>query len=585
MKTIAIPYSGWQGVKSRLRGNMLPFLLTGFLVFLVIIPLARLAINSFQLGHPALPEGWTLQNYSTALSMPLFYEALGTTVVISAIGTLLTLGIAILFAWLIERTDMPLRNLAWALILIPMAIPGVLFALGWALLLAPKTGALNLILRAAMGALGFEATTGPINIYSIGGLIFLDGLRGVTTVFLMVVGAFRMMDPTMEEAARVAKASGKSAFFQITLPALLPAVLTAAIYSFISSMESFEGPLAIGLPGGIFVLSTLIYFTTRLQAPLDYGLGAVFGVIYMVLMLFLLVGYRRVVRYSERYSTITGKGFRPRVVSIGKWRYPALGMFIAYFIVTVGAPFVILLWASLLPSYRIPSMEAWSLISLTNYLQVFAMPNVGSVVWNTLFLMIISATATMLLAFFVSWIIVRTQLSGRGALDAVVFFPHAVPGIVIALALMMAYLSPPLKYLGIYGTIWILGMGFIVSYIAFATRLMNSSIIQVHKELEQAAYVCGATPTRTLLAITLPLLFPAFAAGWVWVAVHVLRGFSIPLMLSSRNNQVFAVMLWDYWDRGLVSLASALGVLLILVLIPLTLVMRRFIVQVSGQQT
>jgi iron(III) transport system permease protein len=213
------------------------------------------------------------------------------------------------------------------------------------------------------------------------------------------------------------------------------------------------------------------------------------------------------------------------------------------------------------------------------------MPNVGSVVWNTLFLMIISATATMLLAFFVSWIIVRTQLSGRGALDAVVFFPHAVPGIVVALALMMAYLSPPLKYLGIYGTIWILGMGFIVSYIAFATRLMNSSIIQVQKELEQAAYVCGATPTRTLLAITLPLIFPAFAAGWVWVAVHVLRGFSIPLMLSSRNNQVFAVMLWDYWDRGLVSLASALGVLLILVLIPLTLVMRRFIVQVSGQQT
>ena len=151
MKTIAISYSGWQGVKSRLRGNTLPFLLTGFLVFLVIIPLARLAINSFQLGHPALPEGWTLQNYSTALSMPLFYEALGTTVVISAVGTLLTLGIAILFAWLIERTDMPLRNLAWALILIPMAIPGVLFALGWALLLAPKTGALNLILRALMG--------------------------------------------------------------------------------------------------------------------------------------------------------------------------------------------------------------------------------------------------------------------------------------------------------------------------------------------------------------------------------------------------------------------------------------------------
>jgi iron(III) transport system permease protein len=273
------------------------------------------------------------------------------------------------------------------------------------------------------------------------------------------------------------------------------------------------------------------------------------------------------------------------VVSIGKWRYPALGMFILYFVFTVGAPFFILLWASLLPSYRIPSMEAVSLVSLANYAQIFAMPKIGPVVWNTLLLMVISATATMLIAFFVSWVIVRTQLSGRGALDAVVFFPHAVPGIVIALALMMAYLSPPLKYLGIYGTMWILGMGFIISYIAFATRLMNSAIIQIQKELEQAAYVCGATPTRTLLAITLPLIFPAFAAGWVWVAVHALRGFSIPLMLSSKNNEVFAVMLWDYWDRGLVSTASALGVLLILVLIPLTLIMRRFIVRVSGQQT
>ena len=585
MKTIAIPAPSLPAWMRRLRGNAVPFLLTGFLVCLVLIPLVRLAMSSFQSGHPAMPEAWTLENYKAALSMPLFYQALGTTAVISAIGTVLTLGIAVLFAWLIERTDMPLRNLAWTLILIPMAIPGVLFALGWALLLSPKTGALNLLLRSGLNALGFDIAVGPINIYSIGGLIFLDGLRGVTTVFLMVVGAFRMMDPTMEEAARVAKASGKSAFFQITLPALAPAVLSAAIYSFISSMESFEGPLAIGLPGGIFVLSTLIYFTTRLQAPLEYGLGAVFGVIYMVLMLILLVFYRRIVRHSERYSTVTGKGFRPRVISIGKWRYPALGMFVLYFIFTVGAPFFILLWASLLPSYRIPSMEALSLVSLANYAQVFAMPKVGPVVWNTLLLMVLSASATMIIAFFVSWVIVRSQLSGRGALDAVVFFPHAVPGIVIALALMMAYLSPPLKYLGIYGTLWILGMGFVVSYIAFATRLMNSAIIQVQKELEQAAYVCGATPTRTLLAITLPLIFPAFAAGWVWVAVHALRGFSIPLMLSSKNNEVFAVMLWDYWDRGLVSTASALGVLLILVLIPLTLIMRRFIVHVSGQQT
>jgi iron(III) transport system permease protein len=544
----------------------------------------RLLLSSFQLGHPAIPAGWTLQNYIAAYTMPRFYEALGTTVLLSAVGTFITLAIAVLFAWLIERTDMPLRNLAWTLILIPMAIPGVLFALGWSLLLSPRTGVINVALRNSLEWIGISINAGPLNIYSLGGLIFLDGLRGVTTIFLMLVGAFRMMDPTLEEAARVAKASSRSTFFRVTLPVLLPAILTAGMYSFISSMDSFEAPLAVGLPAGIFLLSTLIYFTTRMQAPINYGLGAAFSVLYMVLMILLLIGYRRAVRYSDRFSTVTGKGYRPRVISLGRWRYAALGIFVVYFLLTVAAPFAILFWASLLPSYRIPSMQFLSLVSLRNYAEVFSQPGIFSVIWNTLSLMAICATATMVLAFVVSWVIVRTQVRGRAFLDTFLFLPHAIPGIVVALALVMAYLTPPLNQLRIYGTVWIVAMALIAGYIAFATRLMNTAIVQIHKELEHAAYVCGATVTRTLFAITLPLLFPAFAAGWVWVAVHTLRAFSAPLMLASKGNQVFAILMWEYWEAGEVPMASSLGVLLILVLIPLTFLMRGFIVRVSGQQ-
>jgi iron(III) transport system permease protein len=578
------PWARLQLSWSRIKDNAVFILFTAFLLFLILVPVSRLIINSFRLGHPALPQGWTLQNYVAAFSMPLYYQALGTTLWLATVGTALTLVIAVLFAWLIERTDMPLRNLAWTLILIPMAIPGVLFALGWALLLAPNTGALNVVLRRGLEWVGIELTRGPLNIYSVTGLIFLDGLRGVTTVFLMVVGAFRMMDPSLEEAAMVSKAGPAAAFFKVTLPALSPAILAAGIYSFISSMESFEAPLAVGLRANIFVLSTLIYFTTRLQAPFEYGLGAVFGVSYMVLMVFLLIGYRRIVRHSERYSTITGKGFRPHVISLGKWRYGALGLFIAYFLLAVVVPFAVLFWTSVLPSYRVPSFEAFSFLTLKNYVEILNTPRVLLVLWNTFVMMIIAATVTMLLALIVSWIIVRSQVKGKGFLDGLVFIPHAIPGIVVALALMMAYLSAPLRYTGIYGTVWILVMGLIVSYISFGTRLMNSAIMQIHKELEQAAYVCGASSFKTLFAITLPLLFPAFVAGWVWVAVHSLRAFSIPLMLSSRKNEVFAVMLWEYWDSGAASLAAALGVLLILALIPLTLIMRRFIVRVSGQQ-
>jgi len=273
------------------------------------------------------------------------------------------------------------------------------------------------------------------------------------------------------------------------------------------------------------------------------------------------------------------------VISLGRWRYVALTMFVVYFFLTVLAPFTILLWTSLLPSYRPPSWAALSLLSLSNFSEVFSRPHFFSVVGNTLILMILAATATMLLAFFVSWIVVRTKIRGRALLDGLMFLPHSIPGIVIALAMIMAYLTAPLSYLRIYGTLWIVAMGLIVSYIAFGTRLMNSSIGQIHQELEEAAYVCGATSMRTLLAITMPLLFPAFAAGWIWVSVHALRAFSIPLMLSSKKNEVFSVLMWQYWSDGDISLASTLGVLLMIALVPLTLLMRRFIVRVSGQQS
>ena len=566
------------------RENLPFILITVFLLFLIMVPIVRLVMSSFQLGHPAMPQGWSLRNYEQAFASPLFYRALITTLWVSTVSTIITVVIAVLFAWLIERTDMPCRNLAWALILIPMAMPGVLFALAWTLLLAPKTGAINVALRGLLEMLGISIDNGPINIYSMGGLIFLDGLRGVTTVFLLVVGAFRMMDPSLEEAARVNKAGAVATFFQVTLPALSPAILAATMYAFISSMESFEAPLAVGLPAKIYLLSTLIYFTSRLQAPIDYGLAAVYGVSFMALMVVLLVLYRQAVRQSERFSTVTGKGFRPRVISIGGWRWVAFGAFVAYFVFSVLAPFAILVWCSLLPGYRVPSLSALSLVSFTNYLELLDTDRVLEATWNTLVLMMITATATMLMALVVSWVIVRSNIKGRGLLDSLVFMPHAIPGIVIGLAMMMAYLSMPLRFTGLYGTVLIVVMALIVSYIAFGTRLMNSAIVQVHKELEQAAYASGATRFSTLFSITLPLLMPAFIAGWIWVAVHALRAFSIPLMLGTKSTEVYSVMLWDMWDRGDLPMASALGVLLILVLVPLSLAMRRFVQRVSGAQ-
>jgi iron(III) transport system permease protein len=176
----------------------------------------------------------------------------------------------------------------------------------------------------------------------------------------------------------------------------------------------------------------------------------------------------------------------------------------------------------------------------------------------------------------------RTNIRGRNILDAFVFLPHAIPGVVLGLAFIMAFLTFPFNQSGIYGTVWIIVLAFITQYVAFGTRVMNGAIIQIHKELEEAAYVSKASPYKTVLKITLPLLFPAFASGWIWCAVTSMRAFAIPLMLASRRSQVVSTMLWAYWDDGYISMAATLGVMLILVLIPVTLLMRRFIVQVSG---
>jgi len=261
---------------------------------------------------------------------------------------------------------LPFRNLCWSLLLIPMAMPGLLFSIAYVFLLTPQSGIVNVFLRGLLSQFGVELDTGPINIYSLGGMIFLDGIRGVTTVFLIVVGAFRMMDPALEEASWVSGARNAATLRRITLPVLKPAILAAVIYEFTSSMESFEAPLVVGLPGGVYVYSTMIYISTREPIP-NFGLGASFAGSYFLVAIFLSYLYQRaVLLQTERFSTVTGKGYRPRVIDLGSWRYPALALFFIYFFATVLLPLGVLIWTSLLPSYRPPSTEALSLVSWNN---------------------------------------------------------------------------------------------------------------------------------------------------------------------------------------------------------------------------
>jgi len=557
--------------------------IVAILAWLIAIPLGEMLLSSFRSGHPVAPGPFSLKNYRVAYTSALTYRMILNTLVFAAGGTAITAVIAVLFAWLLERTDMPLRNLCWSLLLIPLAMPGLLFSMAYVFLLMPTSGLVNVWLRDLLSSFGVELSEGPINIYSLGGMIFLDGMRGVTTVFLMVAGAFRIMDPALEEASFAAGAKNWATLKRVTLPVLRPALFAALLYEFASSMESFEAPLVLGLPGRIYVYSTMIYVSTRDAVP-DYGLGAAFGASYFLFSLGLVYLYQRaVVRRSERFATVGGKGYRPRRIELGRWRYAALGVFILYFIFAAALPLGVLVWASLLPAYEPPSRAALARLTWDNYGLIFSEPALLRAAWNTFIIAFTTATATVMLAFAVSWLVVRARVRGSIALDGLTFASHAVPGVVIALSFIFLYLQPPLRSLGLYGTIWIVVLALIAQYISFASRTTHGAVMQIHKELEEAGEAAGASRVRVLWQITFPLIRPAFIAAWIWVAAHAVRAFSVPLMLAGRTSRPLAVMLWHLWDEEQnLPAASALGVLLIAILTVVTFSGRAIVVRGFG---
>jgi iron(III) transport system permease protein len=552
------------------RHVLLPLSAVLILVGLIVLSLVFLFLFSIRRGTPWEPGPYTLQNYITVYSTPATYTVFFNTIIVAATSTAVSLVVAILFAFLTERTDMPFRNLAWGLMLVPLAVPGLLFAMSWTFLLSPKIGFFNLGLRKFFSVFGVEWSEGPLNLYSLWGMIFLEGLRGVTTIFLMVVGAFRTMDASLEEASSVAGASSGVTFLRVTAPVLAPAILAAATYSFMTNLESLEIPIVIGVPAAIHVFPTYIYFTTQRFSPPEYGLAATLSILLVLVSILLVVWYRRTVGQASSFATVTGKGYRPRVLALGKWRYPALALYSLFFLFTIAAPLFALVWRSLFRYQTEPSTQALFRATLQNYRAVLNTDGLVSVALNTFLVSIGAATLTMLLSLIASWVIIRGKFKGKGGLDSLLFLPHALPGVVIGLAFIFLCAQPPLSYINLYGTVWLIILGLTVSYIPFGSRTMNGAMVQVHPELEEAGEVAGSNWATILRRILWPLLLPSFISGWIWIASHSLRAFSLPLMLASRDSKVISMVLWRMWDDGNGGQSAALGVLLILVLALLT---------------
>jgi iron(III) transport system permease protein len=538
-------------------------ILATLLLYLVAVPLIFLVLASLRPTGFPLDPGFTLANYAAVYFSAGFARLLADTLVfaIGAVAIALTLGAAL--AFLVERTDLPAAGAVRALIILPMATPPLLLAIGWAMLLSPRAGALNIAAREWFGA------TAPVfNAYSLGAMVFVQGLALTSTAFLILAPAFRNMDPALEEAALASGASGTMLARRVLVPLLRPAVLAAAVFLLIVGFVVFEVPGTLGMPARIFVLSSQLFYLAS-EAPGGmplYGQVGALATFFLAMLLALGLLYRRLTRDATRYRVITGKGFRPRRMALGRWRLPALGFVALYFLLAVLLPMGILVWMSLMPYQTPPSLRALALVTLENHADFLDSPRVLEAAANTLLVAVLAATFVAILATLIAWTTVRLRAPGSAMIDALAFLPVAIPGVMMGVALIYVYLTLD-PIVAIYGTVWILVVAYTTDYLSFGTRAAGGVMVQMHPELEEAGRTSGASGAMVLRRITLPLMFPAIAAIWIWVLAHAMRELSTALMLQGRDNQVVTTLLWDWWQGGEPTRAAAVGVWLVAALL------------------
>ncbi|MBP0592143.1 iron ABC transporter permease [Paraburkholderia sp. LEh10] len=528
---------------------------------LALIPLTFLFWQSFFTPQIAdTPAVVTFENYVTAFGSNETLRTLGTSLRFAVGASLVSFVIGTLLAWIIERTNTPWRKLFYAVTIVPLIIPSILFTISWIFLASPKIGVLNV----ALGAL-FGITKPVFNIYSIGGMIWVDGLHYSTMAFLLMSAAFRGMDPSLEESSLMCGAGIGRTMWRITLRLALPAVASTLLILFVRALESFEVPALIGLPVKLQVFTSSIYEAIE-QYPSQVGLASAYSMLLVAITSLCLYVQSRVTGRGDRFSTMTGKGFRPRVVDIGRWRYLTAGIFILYFLLLVALPFAVLLWSSLQKYYRSPSLDAIHHLSIDAYRYILHLPVLRSAVLNSLLLSVGCATAVMLVSAVISWIVIKTRLPGRALLNNLASLPLVFPGLVLGLSFMIVSLKIDI---GIYGTLWILLLAYVTRFMPYGMRYTSTSMTQIHKELEESAAMSCATWTTTFYRIVLPLLKPGLMAGWIYVMIVSIRELSSSVLLYSPGSETVSIVIWELWQNGQYVELSALSVMLVIVLLAL----------------
>jgi iron(III) transport system permease protein len=539
-------------------------LLVAIGTLLVITLLGFVAWSSFaSIQGGVLSRVFTLANYRAVFSDPIVVRAATNTLTFSAGTVVVAAFFGLPLAWLAERSNLPGRSMIAALLTMTLLIPGFFTAMGWLLLFHPRIGVANQLLMHWFGL-----RNAPFPITNIFGMAWVEGLTLAPVFFIMAAGSFRATDTTFEEAASASGASVWESLRRVTLPLMSPAILAASIFVFTSSLGTFDIPGVIGLSNRILTFSTYLYLKTSGQNGVpDYGPPAAFGAVVICFAVLLGIVYIRLLARAREFQVVTGKGYRPRLVQLGpfvglSWSFVGL-----YLTLAIVLPLLIITWSALLPYYQAPSMSALHLLSFASFSRV-PWSLIGRGLTNSLVISFVAPTLALVLSLAFSWTILRSKLRGRLILDGVAFLPHAVPGVVFSLGAILVALFLLPKWIPLYGSVAIIILVNVVAWLSFGTRMINSALIQISSELEEAAAACGASPFESLRRIIIPLLAPTIVSAWLWLVLLGLRELSRTVLLVTTDNVTLSVITWSLWTGGLINQAAVVVLATIALLLP-----------------
>jgi iron(III) transport system permease protein len=522
----------------------------------IMTPVLVVMWRSFTSGKLGFTVGLNLTNYLRVFGDKDIMPMLSNSVVYAAGSALLGTVLGAFLAWIVARTNTPGKALVELLPLYPILMPPIMKNIAWILLLAPRSGILNGMLQHFFGI-----ETLVFNAFTMAGMIWVFGLACVPLGYLFLLPVFLSFDPSLEESAYIAGSKPVHTMFKITFPLAIPAFTSALVLNFLRGLRSFETPVLQGTPGNIKVFVSRVYDSMALE--FNTGLATAYSVVLVVLSVITLYFYIRATRFSERYATITGKGYRVKVIDIGPWKYLTFLAVFLYFLAGIVLPFIVLIVVSMIPYFDYDTfMQFPANAVLTNYYTVMRHPSFVTGLYNSLILSVTIAIVTVLAGIVMAFTIYRTRAAGTKVFEFIGTLPLAFPPLVLSVGLLIIFIGTPL-----YNSLWALGIGLFVAYFPYAFRNASGSIVNIHKELDEAAWVHGARWRHVFFKITLPILKPSVGGALFYIFIEAIRNVDVAVLLTAPGKEYGPVTLFEYFRVGQWAEAAAGGVIYLIILI------------------